>query len=101
MREYDAGTFDKYVAYGQRQRKLMLVSKGILDGFKVSCESDKKAANLARAFRLRSRRIEKDERARYSLRIKVDGKTVYVTRKAPLHRQLDFIQSTDRKDAHT
>lgn len=86
MKEYDPGTFDRRVAYGQRQRKLMLVSKGIIDGFKVSCESDKKAANLAYAFRLRSRRIEKDEKARYSLRIKVDGKTIYVTRKGPLRR---------------
>lgn len=83
MKEYDAGTFDRHVAYGQRQRKLILVSKGIINGFKVSCESDKKAANLARAFRLRSRRIEKDEKARYSLRIKIDGKTIYVTRKGP------------------
>jgi len=86
LKEYNAGTFDRRVAYGQRQRKLMLVSKGIIDGFKVSCESDKKAANLARAFRLRSRRLEKDEKARYSLRIKVDGKTIYVTRKGPLRR---------------
>jgi len=85
LKEYDAGTFDRHVAYGQRQRKLILVSKGIINGFKVSCESDKKAANLARAFRLRSRRIEKDEKARYSLRIKIDGKTIYVTRKGPLH----------------
>lgn len=84
MKEYDPGTFDRHVAYGQRQRKLILVSKGIINGFKVSCESDKKAANLARAFRLRSRRIEKDEKARYSLRIKIDGKTIYVTRKGPL-----------------
>ena len=84
MKEYEAGTFDRRIAYGQRQRKLMLVSKGIIDGFKVSCESDKKAGNLARAFRLRSRRIEKDEKARYSLRIKIDGKTIYVTRKGPL-----------------
>ena len=84
LKAYGAGTFDRRVAYGQRQRKLMLVSKGIIDGFKVSCESDKKAANLAYAFRLRSRRIEKDEKARYSLRIKIDRKTVYVTRKGPL-----------------
>ena len=68
----------------------MLVSKGIIGGFKVTCESDKKAANLARGFRIRSRRLEKCEIARYSLKIKVDGKTIYVTRKGPLHRKFDL-----------
>jgi hypothetical protein len=59
MKEYKPGTFDKYVAYGQRDRKLLLVSSGIIDGFKVRCKSEKKAKDLAYAFRIRSRRIEK------------------------------------------
>ena len=81
MKEYRPGTFDRYVAYGQRQRKLLLVSRGIMDGFKVRCQSVKDAENLARAFRSRSRRIEEAERAKYSLRVKVQDITVYVTRK--------------------
>lgn len=84
MKEYKRGTFDRRVAYGQRQRKLKLVARGILDGFRVRCRSTKEAENLARAFRLRSQRIERDETARYSLRIKVQERTVYVTRKAVL-----------------
>lgn len=84
MKEYKRGTFDRRVAYGQRQRKLKLVARGIVDGFRVRCRSTKEAENLARAFRLRSQRIERDETARYSLRIKVQERTVYVTRKAVL-----------------
>lgn len=84
MKEYKRGTFDRRVAYGQRQRKLKLVARGILDGFRVRCRSTKEAENLARAFRLRSQRIERDETARYSLRIKVQERIVYVTRKAVL-----------------
>ena len=81
MKEYRPGTFDRYVAYGQRQRKLLLVSRGIMDGFKVRCQSTKDAENLARAFRLRSRRIGESVRAKYALRIKVEERAVYVTRK--------------------
>ena len=81
MKEYRPGTFDRYVAYGQRQRKLLLVSRGIMDGFKVRCQSTKDAENLARAFRSRSRRIGESARAKYALRIKVENRTVYVTRK--------------------
>jgi hypothetical protein len=81
MKEYRPGTFDKYVAYGQRQRKLLLVSRGIMDGFKVRCQSTKDAENLARAFRSRSRRVVESERAKYDLRIRVEDRTVYVTRK--------------------
>ena len=92
MKEYEPGTFDRRVAYGQRQRKLTLVSKGIIEGFKVTCESDKKAANLARGFRIRSCRIEKSEIARYRLKVKVDGKTIYVTRECPLHRKFDLVR---------
>jgi hypothetical protein len=81
LKEYRPGTFDRYVAYGQRQRKLLLVSRGIMDGFKVRCQSTKDAENLARAFRSRSRRVEEGERAKYALRIRVEDRTVYVTRK--------------------
>jgi hypothetical protein len=81
MKEYRPGTFDRHVAYGQRQRKLLLVSRGIINGFKVRCQSTKDAENLARAFRSRSRRIGESVRAKYSLRIKVEDRTVYVTRK--------------------
>lgn len=84
LREYRPGTFDRHVAYGQRHRKLMLVSRGVMHGFKVRCKSEKDAENLARAFRLRCRRIEHSEIAKYSLRVYVKGKTIYVTRKGPL-----------------
>ena len=46
VKEYRPGTFDRRVAYGQRQRKLMLVSRGIISGFKVNCRSAKEAENL-------------------------------------------------------
>lgn len=86
MKEYRPGTFDRRVAYGQRERKLMLVSRGIIDGFKVRCQSAKEAANLGRAFRLRCPKVEESEKARYSLRVRVDEKTIYVTRKGILRR---------------
>jgi hypothetical protein len=86
VKEYKPGTFDKYVAYGQRQRKLMLVSRGILDGFKVRCESIREAENLAHAFRVRSRRIEESGTGKYSLRVRVDERTIYITRKGLLRR---------------
>lgn len=86
LKKYAPGTFDRRVAYGQRERKLMLVSRGIIDGFKVRCKSVKEAANLARAFRLRCARVERSEKARYSLRVRVDEKTIYVTRKGVLRR---------------
>jgi len=86
LREYKSGTFDRRVAYGQRQRKLMLVSKGIMDGFKVRCESAKDAENLARAFRLRLPRIEQSDRARFSLKVRVEENVIYVIRKSPLRR---------------
>ena len=86
MKEYKPGTFDRRVAYGQRQRKLLLVSRGILDGFKVRCPSVREAESLARAFRVRSPRIEESERARYTLRVRLEDRTVYVTRKGFLRR---------------
>ena len=81
LKEYRPGTFDRYVAYGQRQRKLLLVSRGIIYGFRVRCHSPKDAENLARAFRSRSRKMGESVRAKYALRIKVEDRTVYVTRK--------------------
>jgi hypothetical protein len=84
LKEYKRGTFDRRIAYGQRERKLMLVSRGIIDGFKVRCESTKDAANLARAFRSRCPRIEQSERAKYRLRVRAEDNVIYVTRKGPL-----------------
>lgn len=86
MKEYRPGTFDRRVAYGQRERKLILVCRGIVDGFKVRCRSTKEAENLARTFRLRCSKVEKSEKARYSLRVKVEENTIYVTRKGLLRR---------------
>jgi hypothetical protein len=86
LKEYKPGTFDRHVAYGQRERKLLLVSRGIIDGFKVRCQSAKDAENLARAFRSRSRRVEEAGRVKYSLRVKVQDRTIYVTRKGFLRQ---------------
>lgn len=83
MKEYKRGTFHRRVAYGQRQRKLMLVARGIIDGFKVRCQSEKEATNLARAFRLRSQRIERSGQTKYGVKVRLEGKTIYVTRKGP------------------
>ena len=84
MKEYKPGTFDRRVAYGQRIRKLVIVSSGIIDGFEVRCKSEKKAQDLAYAFRTRVPHIEKSERARYSLKIRVWQKMVYVTQKSKI-----------------
>jgi len=78
LREYKPGTFDKHVAYGQRDRKLMLVARGILRGFRVACRSEKAARNLAYALRIRASRIESSEGARFGLKVKLDGRKVYV-----------------------
>lgn len=80
LKQYRPGTFDKRVAYGQRERKLMLVARGILNGFKVVCESENKARNLAYALRVRASRIESEEGARFGLKVKHDGRKVYVLR---------------------
>lgn len=85
MREYRAETFAKRVAYGQRSRKLQLVTRGIIDGFKVACNNERKARDLAFAFKVRSRRIERQEVARYGLRVSIRGNIVYVTRRT-LHQ---------------
>jgi hypothetical protein len=78
LREYRAGTFDKRVAYGQRERKLKLVVRGIIHGFKVKCRSESAARNLAYSLRVRASRIEAMDGARFGLRVKVDGAKVYV-----------------------
>jgi hypothetical protein len=84
LKEYKPGTFDRHVAYGQRERKLMLVARGVMDGFKVRCQSAKDAENLAHAFRVRCRRIEERGTTKYSLRVRVEERTIYVTRKGLL-----------------
>lgn len=78
LKQYRSGTFHKRVAYGQRDRKLTLVARGILKGFKVTCKSDKEAANLAYSLRIRAARIEPQDYARFGLRVKVDGRRIYV-----------------------
>jgi len=84
LREYRPGTFDKYVAYGQRDRKMMLVARGILRGFRVVCRSEGAARNLAYALRVRRPRIESREGARFGLSVRLEGRAVYVyaTRKS-------------------
>ena len=78
LRQYRRGTFHKRVAYGQRDRKLMLVARGIMQGFKVTCKSEKDAGNLAYSLRIRATRIESQDYARFGLKVKVDGRKVYV-----------------------
>ncbi len=80
IREYRPGTFDRHVAYGQRDRKLSLVARGIILGFKVVCGTEKAAQNLAHAFRVRAPRIEAQESARFDLKVKLEGRKVYVFR---------------------
>ena len=80
LREYRAGTFDRYVAYGQRERKLELVARGILKGFKVTCPSETSARNLAYALRLRASRLESREEFRCGVIIKIDGRKVFALR---------------------
>jgi hypothetical protein len=80
LKEYRPGTFDKRVAYGLRYRKLMLVARGILRGFRVRCRSENDARNLAYSLRIRAARITSDEstNTRYGLRVRLDGRAVYV-----------------------
>jgi len=78
IREYRPGTFDKRVAYGQRERKLMLVARGILRGFKVKCKSENAAKNLAYSLRMRAPRIEATDGARFGLKVRLDGVKVLV-----------------------
>ena len=80
LRQYRQGTFDKRVAYGQRDRKLKLIARGILDGFKVSCHTENDARNLAYALRIRAGRIAVDEDLRFGVKIRVEGRKVYAIR---------------------
>ncbi len=56
----------------------MLVARGILKGFKVACKSEKDAVNLAYSLRIRAARVGSQEYARFGLKVKVDGRKVYV-----------------------
>ena len=80
MKQYMAGTFDKRVAYGQRERKLRLIARGIMPGFKVVCRSEKSARNLAYALRLRAERMESTEGLPCGVKVRVEGRTVYALR---------------------
>ena len=81
LKRYRAGTFDKRVAYGQRSRKLLLVARGIISGFSVQCRSEKKAENLARAFRTRASHIDDAPGIRYGIQVKTKGSVVHVVRR--------------------
>jgi hypothetical protein len=78
LREYRPGTFEKRVAYGQRDRKLWLVARGIMHGFKVNCKSEKAAKDLAFGLRARAPRIVEGEDARFGIKVRVDGRKVLV-----------------------
>ena len=80
MKQYRAGTFDKRIAYGQRERKLRLIARGIMPGFKVVCRSEKSAKNLAYALRLRAERMESTEGLACGVKVRVEGRTVYALR---------------------
>jgi hypothetical protein len=62
----------------------MLVARGILRGFRVKCKSEGAARNLAYALRVRAPKIESREGARFGLKVRLDGRKVYVygTRKS-------------------
>jgi len=92
LREYGPGTFDKRVAYGQRDRKLMLVARGILRGFKVKCRSEKAASNLAFSLRARAPRIESTDGARFGLKVRQDGSEVSVVG-VPRRQRREFHQN--------
>ena len=78
LREYRPGTFEKRVAYGQRDRKLWLVARGIMHGFKVDCKSEKAAKDLAFGLRVRAPRIAEREDARFGIKVSVTGRMVLV-----------------------
>ena len=78
LKQYRRGTFHKRVAYGQRDRKLMLVARGIMQGFKVTCKSERDAGNLAYSLRIRASRIQSEEYARFNLKVRVEGRRIYV-----------------------
>jgi hypothetical protein len=68
------------VAYGQRERKLRLVARGIINGFRVVCRTENDAKNLAYALRLRAQRMASEEDYRCGVKVKVEGKKVYAIR---------------------
>jgi hypothetical protein len=78
LKEYGPGTFDKRVAYGLRDRKLMLVARGILKGFRVRCRNETDARNLAYALRIRAARIASDDSMRFRLKVRLEGRVVRV-----------------------
>ena len=80
MKQYRPGTFDKHVAYGQRERKLRLIARGILPGFKVVCRSEKSAENLAYALRIRAERMESADELPCGVKVRVEGRKVYALR---------------------
>jgi len=80
LRQYRRGTFDKHVAYGQRDRKMRLIARGILEGFKVTCRTENDARNLAYALRIRARRIAIDTSLQFGVRVRVEGRKVYAIR---------------------
>jgi hypothetical protein len=49
-----------------------------MQGFKVTCKSEKDAGNLAYSLRIRASRIQSQEYARFGLKVKVDGRRIYV-----------------------
>jgi hypothetical protein len=56
----------------------MLVARGILHGFKVTCGSERAARNLAYSLRIRAARIEPTENLGFVPKVKVEGAKVYV-----------------------
>ena len=80
MKQYRPGTFDRHVAYGQRERKLRLIARGILPGFKVVCHSEKGAKNLAYALRIRAERMTSADDLPCGVKVRVEGRKVYALR---------------------
>lgn len=56
----------------------MLVARGILKGFKVTCRSENSARNLAYSLRMRAARIATEDYARFGLKVRLEGTKVYV-----------------------
>lgn len=78
LKRYKPGTFDKRVAYGLRERKLLLVARGILKGFRVRCRSENDARNLAYSLRVRATRVASRKGMRMGLKVRLEGRMVYV-----------------------
>ncbi len=56
----------------------MLVARGIMKGFTVTCKTENAAGNLAYSLRIRAGRIELQDYARFGLKVKVEGRRIYV-----------------------